>query len=244
MELLKVDVIPTADAVMGADLQGATAVVIDVLRATSVMVTAFDHGVKRIIPVLEPDEAFQMKASLPDNALLGGERSAERIPGFDLDNSPYSYQSKEMMGRTIVMTTTNGTKAIRASRSAEQVLIGSFLNADAMIKFLQQAEKIVLVCAGTNGRYTLEDGLCAGYIMQGLSQARTLVKSDFAELTHVYYQQAKNEMRTYAARSLHYQILAAKGFYRDLVYCFQTGLSEKLPVLQEEGIVPLKKTNQ
>lgn len=150
-------------------LRGGVAVVMDVLRATTVMVHALAAGCEAIIPCLEIDEARRAAACLPAGmALLGGERQGLPIEGFDLGNSPGSYTPEVCRGKTLVMTTTNGTRAILACLEAERVLIGAFTNVFALADGLLGEHPIHVVCAGTDGFVSLEDTLCAGALAANL----------------------------------------------------------------------------
>jgi len=152
------------------DLRDATCVVFDVLRATSTFVTALHHGAKAIVPVSEISEALAIRQKQPD-VLLGGERDGVRIRtdqtgggDFDLGNSPREYTPEKVRGKTIVSTTTNGTRALRACTGAQTVLAASFLNLTATAQFIRQLQpaQILLVCAGTRENIATEDMLAAG----------------------------------------------------------------------------------
>ena len=152
------------------DLRDATCVVFDVLRATTTFVTALHHGAKTIVPVSEIAEALALRQKQPD-VLLGGERDGMRIRSgqtggidFDLGNSPREYTPEKVRGKTIVSTTTNGTRALRACTGASTVLAASFLNLTATAQFIRrlQPAQIVLVCAGTRENIATEDVLAAG----------------------------------------------------------------------------------
>jgi 2-phosphosulfolactate phosphatase len=145
-------------------LRGGVAVVIDVLRATTTMVHALAAGCDAIIPCGEIDEARRVASTLPvGSVVLAGERQGLPIPGFDLGNSPGDCTPEVCSGKTLVMTTTNGTKAILASLEADRVLVAAFVNRKATIEALKLASgSIHLVCAGTDGEISLEDSLFAG----------------------------------------------------------------------------------
>jgi len=235
--MISIDVVASAGCVNEKALTGSVPVVIDVLRATSVMVTAFEHGIKKIIPVLTPGEAFEMKKTLTTEAvLLGGERDAELIPGFDLDNSPYSYMNSDLKDKILIITTTNGTSAIKAAEPAGDVLIASFLNAGAVVKSLESVEKLTLICSGTNGEYTIEDGLCAGYLIDRLKRMTEIKLTDLAHTVHAFYLMSRTDMRKAASVAKHFKVLEQKGFERDLEYCFKTGMSNIVPVYRN-GII-------
>ncbi len=145
------------------------AVVIDVLRATTVMVRALASGCEAVIPCLEIEDARRAAAAFaPGRALLGGERLGLPIEGFDLGNSPGDYTSEVCAGKSLVMTTTNGTKAILSCLDAERVLVASFANVGATWRVLdgvRETHPIHLVCAGTNGEISLEDTMLAGELL-------------------------------------------------------------------------------
>ncbi|MCA1685091.1 MAG: 2-phosphosulfolactate phosphatase [Planctomycetia bacterium] len=149
-------------------LKGGVSVVVDVLRATTVMVRALAAGAMAIVPCAEVDEARGVAAALPEgSAVLGGERQGLPIEGFDLGNSPDSYTEDVCRGRTVVMTTTNGTRAILASLDADRVLVASFGNLAATVRELKaQTRPVHIVCSGTNGRVSYEDALLAGAIVR------------------------------------------------------------------------------
>jgi 2-phosphosulfolactate phosphatase len=148
---------------------GGVAVVIDVLRASTTMITALAHGATRVVPVADVDDARRRAAELGAAALLGGERGGRRIPGFDLGNSPREYTADRVAGRTVVITTTNGTAALHACRGAREIVIGALVNraaAAAAVRRLAGPEADVhLVCAGTDGMISAEDVLGAGAIL-------------------------------------------------------------------------------
>jgi 2-phosphosulfolactate phosphatase len=155
------------------ELAGGTAVVIDVLRATTTIVYALAAGAQSVIPCGEIDAARAVASSLPaGTALLGGERVGLKIAGFDLGNSPTEYVPTVVGGRTIVFTTTNGTRALLRSRQARRVVAGAFANLNAVVNWLAaETGPVHIICAGTDGQITLEDVLCAGTIARGLIQA-------------------------------------------------------------------------
>lgn len=146
-----------------ADLTGGTAVMIDLLRASSTMTTALANGASAVRPFADVDECRNYASS--HNSLTGGERGGVRLPDFDFGNSPASYSGKAVAGREICFTTTNGTFALTRMQAAQEILIGCFLNRTVLVEHLRSAEQdIHLVCAGTNGVMTSEDILFAGAV--------------------------------------------------------------------------------
>lgn len=151
-------------------LNGGTAVIIDILRASSTMITALQNGAKRVIPCGTTEEAFRLREQSPNESIiLGGERGGVKIQGFDYGNSPAEYSTAAVAGRTVVFTTTNGTKAILKASPAATILIGAFLNRAVIAdRLLQERRDTHLICAGTDGIVTGEDVLFAGAIVDEL----------------------------------------------------------------------------
>lgn len=159
------------------DLAGHTSIVIDVLRASTTITTALSHGAEKVIPCLTVEEARQLSADRP-GSLLGGERDCQRLPGFDFGNSPIEYSPDKVRGKTIVFTTTNGTKAMTRCMGSARILIGSLVNRNAVCQAAENDSRVDLICAGTNGSFTMEDALAAGAIVDGLLERQ----SEFEQL--------------------------------------------------------------
>jgi 2-phosphosulfolactate phosphatase len=175
---LSVHLLP--DLVSEADLAGGTVVVIDVLRASTTIVHALAAGAVRVVPCVDIDEARRIAADLPaGQAVLGGERGGLAIEGFHLGNSPSEFTRETVRGKTVVFTTTNGTRAMARARQAAEVLVGAFVNAAAIVNQLSGREKVHLLCAGTCEQVTREDVLAAGLLAARL-MARAGVKYDLA----------------------------------------------------------------
>jgi len=153
------------------DLAGSVVIVIDVLRATSTICQAIASGAREVMPCLEIDEALAAAdAAGRSSVILGGERKGGKIPGFDLGNSPSEYTLEAVRGRKVIITTTNGTRALHFARMAKRVLVGSFLNLSAVVASVRGEARIDILCAGTDGQMTMEDFLAAGAIVYGLCQ--------------------------------------------------------------------------
>lgn len=157
------------------ELAGATVVVIDVIRASTTIIHALAAGAIEVRPFLEVDDARAVAKTLDetqgrDAYLLGGERDAVVIEGFDLGNSPCDYTPNRVAGRMLLFTTTNGTRAMMRCKAASQVLIGAFVNAEAMVRRLIDRDRIVLLCAGTEGQESGDDLLFAGLLTDHLQQ--------------------------------------------------------------------------
>jgi 2-phosphosulfolactate phosphatase len=174
-----------------ASLQGSVAIVLDVLRATTTIVQALASGAANVIATETIDEARERFAALPvGTALLGGERGGVRIEGFFLGNSPLEYTSEVVAGKTICLTTTNGTRALARSRYARHVLVGSFSNLRAVVAAAANSGlPIHIVCAGTDGHVTAEDVLCAGAIATALENVHpeAIVLDDSARVASAFW---------------------------------------------------------
>ncbi len=153
------------------EMRGGTAVVIDVLRASTTIVYALEAGAKEVVPCIDVEEARQVAGQFdPSEVVLGGERNGIRIDGFDLGNSPTEYTPDSVGGRTLVYTTTNGTRAMNVCRQADRVLVAAFVNALAVCRRLAEDDQIHLICAGTNGEFSRDDVLLAGLLVERLDR--------------------------------------------------------------------------
>ncbi len=165
------DVYALPAVVSPEDLSGGAVVVIDVLRASTTMIHALEAGAVEVVPCLEVEEALALAAQMPaGDAVLGGERQGVLIEGFDLANSPAEYTPYSVGGKTVVFTTTNGTRALVQCRQARRVLIGGFVNASAVVRQLLAEPQVYLLCAGSGGEISRDDILCAGLLVDRLER--------------------------------------------------------------------------
>ncbi|HEX5102409.1 MAG TPA: 2-phosphosulfolactate phosphatase [Pirellulaceae bacterium] len=178
----QIDVFLLPSLAEAENLTGRVCVVIDVLRATTTIVHALAAGAKEVVPCLEVDEARRIAAEIGPAAVLGGERAGGKISGFDLGNSPAEYTPGVLAAKTLVFTTTNGTRALARCQAAERVLIGAFVNFSAICGELAASERVALICGGTDGEVTREDALLAGAIVVELTQSRRAALNDQAEI--------------------------------------------------------------
>lgn len=227
---MKIKVIPYATAARPELTENKTVVVIDVLRATSVMLTALANGAKEVVPAVSPEEALQ-KSFLynVEDVLLGGERNAMKIEGFHLGNSPLEYTGENVSGKTVIITTTNGTRALNNCLNAQKVYIGAFLNVAALVEQLKTEEEIVLFCSGTNNNFSLDDGICAAMIINELAKEKQLVLSDFSSLLLTTYRTNPNNLATLLQDCYHLNLLKQKGFEGDVTFCLQNSLYNIVP---------------
>ncbi|RPI00951.1 MAG: 2-phosphosulfolactate phosphatase [Calditrichaeota bacterium] len=214
---------PAADAVSDTDIVNTVAVVADVLRATSTIVTALYNGCKTVIPVKEIDEALAVAAELPSGQyILGGERQGKRIPGFMAGNSPQDFDRVAVADKIVITTTTNGTRALVNCAAAEKVFVLSFLNLTAIAEsILKLGNDVSMVAAGIYGDFSLEDSVCCGFLMNELlAQAHgefelTEEAQRIAELARTY----KGHADQLLLESPHGQYLCEIGYASDLAIC-------------------------
>ena len=177
-------------------------VIIDILRATSAICTAFHHGAEKIIPVATVEEAMEYKKQ---GFLTGAERDAIPLSGFDFGNSPFSYMGENVRGKTIAITTTNGTQAIEVAREAHKIVIGSFLNLTALTHWLiNERRDILLLCSGWKNKFNLEDALFAGAVTEAILSSTSNYKLGDACLALKYlYAMAKDNPYKFLNYSSH-----------------------------------------
>ena len=214
-----VDVVLTADALVPACLPSATALVIDVLRASSTITTALAHGAAGIIAVADVEEARQRAAALGRGALLAGERGGDAPPGFDLGNSPLEFTRDRVADRLIVMTTSNGTRAFAAARNAAAVGVAAFVNASAAASWAaQQGRDVVLICSGELGHPSLEDHACAGWL-GGLLEKEGATLTPAAAEARALAADYASDLGRLAVDAPHARGLIAKGRADDVAAC-------------------------
>ncbi|HHW42665.1 MAG TPA: 2-phosphosulfolactate phosphatase [Desulfotomaculum sp.] len=245
-----IDVIPVVQSINPEDLAGRTAVVFDVLRATSTMATALTNGCRAVVPVVEVEEARQAAAMLENKGipvLLAGERGGRKVDGFPHGNSPLEFPPEVAAGKTLVLTTSNGTRALAAAaRGARTVLAGSLLNARAVAgELLRLGQDITLICAGSEGRFSLEDTLAAGMVVLELVElisgnrpeegSLKLLPLDLSDLTVTALHLARayrDNPRAAFDHSRHGRRLAAMGLADDLDWCARLNVFPVVPVVK------------
>lgn len=170
---MRIDLYFTIPQVDGGRVGGAGALVVDVIRATSVIAEALANGARAIYPVLSAEEAIRLATSMGrEDTLICGERKGLRIEGFDHGNSPREFTREAVEGKQMVMTTSNGTRAFHAVQEAERVVSASFLNLTAAAGAVRDFERVVIVCAGKEDRFSFDDALCGGHLVAALTKGR------------------------------------------------------------------------
>ena len=213
-------------------LAGKNVVVIDVLRATSVIVTALAGGAEAIVPLESIEEAKALAAAgAPGSTLLAGERDGLPIPGFDLGNSPPLFNPETVTGKQIILTTMHGTRALKLCEGARQTIIGSFLNAAAVIEhMLKNGDSWKLLCSGMHGRFTLDDGLCAGLLLSRVAEHDQIRTRDLGSVMKSLYESNSGALEALLSRHCYgYQFLQSQGFHEDLAFCLEVDRYKILP---------------
>ncbi|MBN2861689.1 MAG: 2-phosphosulfolactate phosphatase [Bacteroidales bacterium] len=213
-------------------------VIIDILRATSAICTAFANGVKSIIPVAGVEEAKEYKKyGYP----VAAERDGYILDFADFGNSPFNFTREKIEGKTIVYSTTNGTGIIKLASSASSIVIGSFLNISALTNWILKQEKdVVLFCAGWKNRFNLEDTVCAGAYADRL--LRSLAFFTFCDSTKAaldLWSLAKNDLPSYIGKSAQRSRLRDKGLDDCIDFCLTTDFTDKIPVIKDGVLVDI-----
>lgn len=246
---MQVDIIGAAGEVTPERVSGRNVAVIDVFRATSVIVTALTNGAREIIPMTGIEESFRLRDRIVEEhrqtndtgpVLLGGERNTVIIEGFDLDNSPLRYAPDVVRDATIVMSTTNGTRAVNCAQGAANgIYIAALLNADAVARKLgEQGGDATLVCSGRHDRFTIEDALCAGMMARFLEQNYRATLSDMAWWCADVYSRYENNLLGALDHCLHYHSIKTR-WAEDIAWCLQRNVTTVVPHQTREGGIRL-----
>jgi 2-phosphosulfolactate phosphatase len=221
------------------ELDNAIVVVIDVLRATTSMCVAFGHGVRSMIPVLTTEEGLDYKRQ---GFLTAGERDGEQVEGFDFGNSPFSFMGEEIRGKDIVMTTTNGTKAIKAAvaLNAMEVVVGAFPNLTVLCNYLiQRNENVVLVCSAWKDKPNLEDTIFAGAMVNRLRPYFRMFE-DTTLIAETLYRAANRRKRYFLRSSSHFNRLFHKlQIQKDVKYALRRDTHPVIPKLYGDHLVEI-----
>lgn len=220
-EKMKIDVILTAADIKAEKIKNKIVVIIDVLRATSVMVTALANGAKAIYPYKNIESVLE-NCKKSDSYVLGGERKGLKIEGFDFGNSPLEYTKEAVEGKDMFMTTSNGTRAIEnAANGSKKLFIAAFLNIQSIVeKLLQENNDTVIVCSGTDNEFSLDDALCAGEIIRRIVTINKDVKLTDISLSLKLLAENSETIEKTLEGSKHFEYLKSIGFYGDMNHCF------------------------
>ncbi|MBL1279096.1 MAG: 2-phosphosulfolactate phosphatase [Fluviicola sp.] len=213
-------------------------VVIDVLRATSAICAAFDNGIKAIIPVATIEEAREYQKK---GYLVGAERKGQIVEGFDFGNSPYSYMKEELRGQEVVLSTTNGTKALSIASDAPTVVVGALNNLDALAEWLaKQNKNILCLCSGWQDKFNLEDTICAGALCDQLIQTGNYTSTEDSSIAAKYlYISAWDNPLGFLKSSSHRRRLKNLNLNEDIKYCLTPNKTTVIPILKNGKLVKL-----
>ena len=229
----KIDVCLSPDLMHLYKTDDRTVVVVDILRATSCMTTAFAHGVKSITPFAALEDCLSMKS---EGYFTSGERDGKKVEGFDLGNSPFEYMDQKLKGQRIAFTTTNGTQAIAKSIGAREIIIGSFLNLTALANYLKKGQNdILVVCAGWKGRFNLEDTLFAGALIEALNQT-VMLECDAPQACIHLFKIAKSDMMEFLREASHIKRLASLNIIEDISFCLTKDKYDVVPIMKDSII--------
>lgn len=221
-------------------LGGRVAAVIDVLRATSTIVEAMANGAKSVYPAATVEDAVRIAQSLGrSEVLLCGERQSKRIEGFDLGNSPLEFTPEVVGDKVVVMTTTNGTPALVNGSTADRCVVASFLNLNAVANDLAQADApIVLICAGREGRFSLDDALYAGSLLRLIrAQLPAHVRmNDGAHAAAALERRYRGHLSGVIARTSAARQIVDAGLADDIAYCLTENRHNVVPVMSDRQI--------
>ena len=224
------------------DLNHAIVVIIDVLRATSTIATALHNGAKCVIPVDSVAKCIELGRQI--DGITAGERDGQIAEGLQHGNSPFEYPTEFIGGKTLVLTTTNGTKLLHMAldRGAGQIITGSFPNLSAVSNYLlAQDQPVVLACAAWKDRVNIEDLLFAGAIINKVKKS-FYINCDSSQISETLYLDAKKDLYEFmkAKNASHYQRLSGYGLEKDIRYCLTPDVAPVLPLYENGKLITLQ----
>jgi 2-phosphosulfolactate phosphatase len=237
---IKIDVVIVPAEIPEQGFSGKAVAIIDVLRASTSMVAALEAGAKEIIPLASIEEATRLAETMGrETVVLCGERDGNKINGFDLGNSPLEFTPESVKGKSLLMSTTNGTVAVARAKGAALITVACMTNANAAVAALAQASaEIILLCSGKQGRASLEDLLCAGYMAKLLNEQHPdATLNDGARMARTVYEKHKAHLFKAVKEGEHGSYLAGLGFGPDIKYAAQTDTSGIVPVMKDGRMV-------
>jgi len=242
---VRLDVFFTPNQVKPPDTQGRLVVIVDVLRASTTVATALGNGAKTVIPLEGPDEVIvRAKEFGRSQTLLAGEQKMHPIAGFDLGNSPQAFTPEVVEGKTILLTTTNGTRALLGVQGARDIVVASYVNFTAVLALMKVAASsntdIAIICAGEEGGFTLEDAACAGRYVKAIpKRADAIVANDAAAASVLIEKKYGDNIAKVFKESTHGQALQSAGFGDDLAAAAKVDSYPVVPIWQDRQITKL-----
>jgi 2-phosphosulfolactate phosphatase len=222
------------------EVNDSIVVIIDVFRATSTMATALYNGASKIIPVDSAELCIEMGKQT--GGITAGERDGKIIPGLAYGNSPSEYPRSFIENKTLVITTTNGTKLLHMAlkQGAKEVITGSFPNLSKVVSFLkEQNANIILGCSGWKNRFNIEDTLFAGAVIEEIKDQFT-IHCDSSYMANNLYNMHKADLPNYIKTLTHWHRLAAYGLEEDMLYCISKDVAPSLPIFKNGALIDLK----
>ena len=221
------------------DVSSSIVVIIDVLRATSTIATALYNGASAVIPVDSVSRCIEISKQI--QGITAGERDGKIAEGLAYGNSPFEYPREFIAGKTLVLTTTNGTKLLHMAldRGAKQIITGSFPNLDAVCHYLQEQNlPVVLGCAAWKDRVNIEDLLFAGAVVNSVKD-RFAINCDSSQVAETMYEMAKNDLYGFMKekKASHYLRLSKYGLEKDIRYCLTPNTAPVLPFYEEGKLI-------
>ena len=242
---MRIDVLFGVQQITPQDVQGRVVAVIDVLRASTTIAVALSNGARAVMPMESSDEAVTRSKQFERGAvLLAGERRMLKMDGFDLGNSPIEHARDTVEGKTVLLSTSNGTKALLAVQGARDVVVASYVNLSAVSTMLRTALRggadITLVCAGQDRQFALEDAACAGRYVHDVSKRLTgLDTNDAAFAASLIDKKFGDNLMRLFNTAAHGRALAAAGFGDDLAACAAVDSYPVIPIYQDRQITKL-----
>jgi 2-phosphosulfolactate phosphatase len=222
------------------EVNDSIVVIIDVFRATSTMATALHNGAAKIIPVDSAELCIEMGKQT--GGITAGERDGKIIPGLSYGNSPSEYPRSFIENKTLVITTTNGTKLLHMAlkQGAKEVITGSFPNLSRVVNFLkEQNANVILGCSGWKNRFNIKDTLFAGAVIEEIKDQFT-IHCDSSFMANQLYNMHKADMPNYIKTLTHWHRLAAYGLEEDMLYCISKDVAPSLPIFKNGALIDLK----
>lgn len=221
------------------DTKDTVVVIIDIFRATSTIAAALHNGAARVIPVASVAECIEIGRHTP-NSITAGERDGKIADGLEHGNSPSEYPASFIDGKTLVLTTTNGTRLLHMVKDAATIITGSFLNLDAVCSYLaRQNKNVLLACSAWKDRFNLEDTLFAGAVASRVSNEYDINCDSTRAACYLYEASVGKDIITFLRDSSHYKRLAAYGLEQDMEYCATPNLHPVVPILKGKELVAI-----
>lgn len=246
---MKFDVSFIPEGLLQHEMKNRITVMIDVLRASTTIITAIKNHAKKIVPLPTPADVLKEAENYPaSEILLCGERNSLKIPGFDLGNSPKEYSRNIVSGKTLLFTSTNGSQVFSKVKFAYKCLIAGFVNMDSVVDcILNNKRDCLIMCAGDKGRLSLEDLICAGMILNEIKKTageEFVEMNDSAWAAYVMYEYCKEDVRSMIEMSNHGRFLLSLGRQDDILYCTSLNIIKDIPCFREQSIINEELTKQ